>query len=100
MLLWLNNRFTEFPRDRKIRVRLVGGESAGLDTSRQHVAQRRIALRDSVEHRLDRFGDALPRALRSRRRSAITSAAPDRARQFFRQRIDLLVRLLCPLDVS
>src|ERR1700719_51265 len=100
MLLWLEDRFTEFPRDRQFGIWLVRAESAGLDTSREHVAQRGIALRDSIEHRLDRLGDALPRALRGRRRTAITSAEPDRARQFFRQRIDLLFRILSVLDVS
>ncbi len=61
----LGNRRGEFPRDREVGVGLVGTEGAGLDASRQDIAQRCIALRDSFQYRLDRLADTLPGSLGS-----------------------------------
>src|ERR1700693_1594922 len=85
---------SEFPRDREIGVRLVGAEGAGLDTSREDVAQSGVALRDSFQYRLDRLGDALPGPFRSRGRLAIAATQSDGAGEFGRQRIDFLFRAL------
>jgi hypothetical protein len=51
---------SEFPRNRRDRVRLVGAEGPGPDASREDIPHRRIAARDSFQYRLDRLGDALP----------------------------------------
>jgi hypothetical protein len=90
----------ELPRNRKIGIGLVGTEGASLDASREHISERLIALDDSFQYRLDRLADALPGSIRSRPGPAITSTKSDSAREFRRQSIYLLFRLLCALDVS
>ena len=99
-LLRLDSRFTEFPRNREIRIGLVRAESSRLYTSRQDVPERGIALRDSVQHRPDRLGDALPGPFRRRSRPPITSTEPHGAREFRSQRIDLLLRPLGTFYIS
>src|SRR5208282_587084 len=100
MLCWLDSCRIEFPSNRETGVRLVGAEDAGPDASRKDVSQPRIALCYPFEYRLDRLGDALPGSFRSGCRPPITSTEPHGARELRRQRIDLLFRLLCALDVS
>jgi hypothetical protein len=55
----------KFPRNREIRIRLIGAKRARLDASREHISQCRIALRYSFDDGLDRLGDALACSLRS-----------------------------------
>lgn len=64
-LVWLDRRRGELPLNREVEIWLVGAEVAGLDTSREDVSQRGIALRDSVQYRLDGLSDTLAGAFRS-----------------------------------
>src|SRR5216683_5095019 len=100
MLCWLDSCRIEFPRNREIRIRLVGAEVARLDASREDAPQGGITLYDPFHHRLDCLGDALPGSFRSRRCPPITSAEPHGAREFRGQSIDFLLRLFGALDVS
>src|SRR5580658_4251212 len=94
LLRRLDSRRSKLPGHREIRFRLVEAEVLGPDASRQKLPQRRIALRDSFQYRLDRLGDALASPFRSCRRAAIASTEPYGAREFLRQRVDLLLRAL------
>ena len=104
LLCWLDSRTClrrgEFPRNREIGVRLIEAEGAGPDASQQDICERGITLRDSFDYRFDRLADALPGAFRSRGRLTIPASESDGAREFSRQRIDLLFRMLGALDVS
>src|SRR5712671_4163840 len=96
----LETRGREFPCNRELRVRLIRAEGARLDTSREHIAEPGIRLRDSFQHRLDGFRDALPGAFRGRCGPPITSSESDRAREFLGQRLELLFRALGTRDVA
>src|SRR6202158_2447580 len=99
MVCWLDSYRIEFPSNREIGIRLVRAEGARLYASRQTIPQRTIALRDSVQYRLDRLGDALSGSFRSGRSPPITSTEPPGPRECRGQCIDLLFGVFGALDV-